>query len=196
MSVYPGTDRPRLVPLANLKSDGFVEHRLEITSHTGTHIDAPAHMLTDGRKLDEMAADRFLGSGWVCNISHRSGTAIRRSDLELPSGVEFLLFYSGWDKKWSSEAYFDHYPFLGLEAANWLTDRQLKGVGFDAISADPPESKSHQVHNIILGSGMIIIENLSNLELLLGKHFLLSCLPLRWLNGDGSPVRAVAIMDD
>jgi len=195
ISVYPGTDKPVLEPCTDIDSEGFVEHRLEITSHTGTHIDAPAHMLSGGRTLDEMAVDRFLGPGWVCNVSHRSGAEIRQSDLDLPSGVEFLLFYSGWDRKWESEAYFDRFPFLGPEAANWLTGRQLKGVGFDAISADPPDSTGYPVHKTILKSDMIIIENLTNLKLLLEKHFFFSCLPLRWLHSDGSPVRAVAITD-
>jgi arylformamidase len=195
ISMYPGTGKPVLSPLADINSDGFVEHRLDITSHTGTHVDAPAHILAGGLTLDEMTADRFLGPGWVCDISHRNGTEIRRSDLDLPSGVEFLLLYSGWDKKWESEAYFDRYPFLGSDAAKWLTGMKLKGVGFDAISADPHDSTGYPVHNILLSSSMIIIENLTNLDLLLKKHCLFSCLPLRWLHSDGSPVRAVAITD-
>ncbi len=195
MTVYPGTQKPRFIPLSNISADGFVEHRLEFSSHTGTHLDAPAHMVATGLTLDHIPADRFVGPGWICDVSHKSGQPIGVENLYLPQGIEFLLLYSGWDRNWDTPAYHEGYPFLSEEAVDWLIGKDLKGIGFDMISADPPKSPDYHAHTNLLGNNILLIENLKNLDVLLNKTFLFACLPLNWHNGDGSPVRAIGITD-
>ncbi|MCP4656698.1 MAG: cyclase family protein, partial [bacterium] len=96
---------------------------------------------------------------------------------------------------WGTEAYFSEYPTLSPEAALWLGDLGLQGLGLDMISADETGSDDLPIHKILAGRSMIIIENLTNLHGLPENRFLFSCLPLKIQQADGSPVRAVAIMD-
>ncbi len=197
MTVYPGTAPPELIPQSDILIDGFLETRLVLTSHTGTHIDAPAHMIAGGLTLDRIPAEKFIGYGWVCDVSGLKKDKITREDLVLPAEeIDFLLFYSGWDRKWDTPGYFEGYPVLSEEAVRWLKDHTLKGIGFDMISADPAGAGDYEVHTSLLRKNFILIENLKNLDQLIGRRFLLSCLPLNLKNGDGSPVRAVAVLED
>lgn len=84
---------------------------------------------------------------------------------------------------------------LAGEAAAWLAGRGLKGVGFDAISVDPVGSTDFPNHYIFFRAGMVCVENLTGLEPLVGMRFRFVCLPLSIEEADGSPVRAVAILD-
>ena len=108
---------------------------------------------------------------------------------------EFLLLHTGWSRFWGTKNYFAGYPVLSAEAALWLDSFELKGLGLDTISADEADSHDFPNHNILLGSDSIIIENLMNLDVLPGKHFMFSCFPLKIDQADGSPVRAVAIIE-
>ncbi|MPM73645.1 Kynurenine formamidase [bioreactor metagenome] len=108
--------------------------------------------------------------------------------------VDFLLFYSGWASKWGKEDYYKDFPVLTHEATIWLTQHRLKGVGYDSISADPVSAPDLTNHKLFLGSNMIIIENLCNLDKLIGKCFTLICLPLKIKDSDGSPARALAMV--
>jgi len=108
---------------------------------------------------------------------------------------DFIIFYTGWSKKWGAEDYFGNYPVISQDLANKLAGSNIKGIGLDVISIDPVDSKDKVNHKIILAAGKIIIENLTNLEQLLNKQFTLSCFPLNIKDGDGSPVRAVAIIE-
>lgn len=90
--------------------------------------------------------------------------------------------------------YFSDYHVLSLEAANWLTQFGLKGLGLDTISADEVEARDLAVHKIFLRNDTVIIENLANLGELPCNRFIFSCFPLNFENADGSPVRAVAII--
>jgi kynurenine formamidase len=196
MPVYPGTALPELIPLSDILTDGFLETRLVLTSHTGTHLDAPAHMVAGGLTLDRIPAEKFIGSGWVCDVSGLKKDKITREDIVLPAQeIDFLLFYSGWDRKWNTPGYFEGYPVLSGEAVRRLKDHTLKGIGFDMISADPAGVDDYEVHTALLRNNVILIENLKNLDQLIGRHFLFSCLPLNITSGDGSPVRAVAMLE-
>jgi len=115
--------------------------------------------------------------------------------VALLEGCEFVLFHTGWSRLWGKETYFEGFPVLAPAAAHWLADRELKGIGFDAVSVDPVGSADYPNHRILFRKGMLSIENLTGLEPLIGRRFLFSCLPLKIEEADGSPVRAVAILD-
>jgi kynurenine formamidase len=199
MPVYPGTASPRLERANTLERDGFRETLLTMVSHTGTHMDAPAHMRRDGATLDRLAADRFVGPAVLWDVSEPGRRRIEASELEaigdrLPLGG-FLILRTGWSRHWGKREYFEGFPCLTEEAARWLGRFGLKGVGVDAISVDPVESTTFDVHGVLFERGEVILENLTHLEALPGEPFLLAALPLRFVDADGSPVRAVAILD-
>lgn len=195
MPVYPGTAQPSIERTNTLEPDGFLEHRLGMHTHTGTHMDAPAHILPGGATLDSYPAERFMGPAFMieafdgpCDIATLRAyeDEIRKSD--------FLIMRTGWGEKWGTDGYFRGFPVLGTDAADWLCGMDLKGFGVDAISVDPVEDASLPVHHVLLESGILIIENLANLGMLASPRLVFVCLPLRISGSDGAPARAVAIV--
>jgi kynurenine formamidase len=199
MPVYPGTEPPVIVTGCTVAEDGFFEKKITMYSHTGTHIDAPAHLLEDGKTLDAFPVDQYFGPALVLDVSEDDSGIIGLDKLEPHlhdiAGVDFLLIRTGWDRYWGTERYFASYPVLSIEAAETLTGLGLKGIGFDAISPDPTDSTELPVHRVLMNAELIIIENLTGLERLPADPFLFSCLPLAFEDADGSPVRAVAYLD-
>lgn len=200
MPVYPGSGPPGIVDACTIAKNGFAEKLLSLYSHTGTHIDAPGHILAGAATLDKLAVGHFYGPGWVLDISHVRGRHIGIADLQKEetriAAVDFVLFHSGWAKYWGDAGYFAAYPVLSAAAAHWLAGFDLKGVGVDMISVDPMDSATLIIHKTLFEKNMVIVENLTNLEALIGKEFMFSCLPLKIAGGDGSPVRAVAIIQE
>lgn len=197
MPVYPGTEPPRIINSSTISRHGFAEKLISLYSHTGTHIDAPGHVLEGAGRLDEFRAGHFLGPGRVLDVSGFHGRPIEIADIEKHGASfregDYALLYSGWSRHWGNSRYYGGYPVLSEAAARWLARFPLKGVGVDMISIDSLSSTTMSNHRIFLEKKMMIVENLTGLEALIGKQFLFSCLPLKLTSGDGSPVRAVAI---
>ena len=197
MPVYPGTEPPVIISGCSIEEAGFLEKKITFYSHTGTHIDAPAHLIKGHSTLDMLAIDHFYGPALMLNFDHIVTQTIGVKDLEPYQDqikkVQFLLIYTGWSQYWGTEKYFFDYTVLSIEAANWLTSFGLKGFGLDTISADSADSKDYPVHKALLQKNTIIIENLVNLDRL-PNQFELSCFPLSFEDADGSPVRAVAFI--
>ncbi len=200
MPVYPGTDQPCLTHIAQIPSDGFQEKKILITSHTGTHLDAPAHILQGAKTLDLLPINRFYGTGICIGLKFLPGKFIEMEDLmpfkQQIHGNDFLLLNTGWSKYWGRKRYFRDYPVLSPAAADWLIQFDLKGVGMDTVSADLMNSHDYPIHKAFLGQDRLIIENLTNLDLLGAQRFLFVCFPLPLQDADGSPVRAVALLND
>jgi kynurenine formamidase len=197
MPVYPGDEPPVITNRAAIDEDGFVEKSITLGSHTGTHIDAPAHIIPYAPTLDRMPIDRFVGQGSVIDLTGMKNpeidTAFLKSYESLFKTSEFVLLYTGWHRFWGQEKYFRGYPILSIEAALWIRSFGLKGIGVDALSVDEVEATDLPIHKILL-ERMLIIENLTNLDKLPKTGFIFSCLPLKLENADASPVRAVAIL--
>ena len=193
MPVYPGTEQPRLTTACTIETAGYRETLLHMFSHTGTHMDAPAHMLLEGAPLDSYGADRFTGPAVV--IDCRGETAIslpllKRYDL---NGVDFVLFCTGWDKKWGTPAYYEGFPCLTPDAAAYLAALPLKGVGEDTISLDPCDSADFPNHITLMRADFVNTENLTGLDALVGRRFTFVTLPLKFENSDGCSCRAIAM---
>jgi kynurenine formamidase len=192
MPVFPGTKPPRLENHCTLLEHGFREKLITMFSHTGTHMDAPSHML-EGLSLDQLSPGHFVGK--VIVIEAKSYTVTLDELLpyeEVLKESDFVLLKTHWDIHWGSDQYFYHFPALSTEGATYLTSFNLKGYGVDAISVDHMEDHAFPIHHILLGHGMVLIENLTNLDQVQTGD-LLSVLPLKIEDADGSPIRAVAI---
>lgn len=198
MPVFPGTEAPRLDDAYTIERNGFAEKMLHLVSHTGTHIDAPGHILPGAVRLDAMGVDRFLGPGLVLDVTAVRGRPVEISDIEVAAprlrGVDFALLHTGWARHWGEDEYFASYPVLSAAAAQWLAEFGLKGYGVDTISVDAIDSRELPVHRALFARNMVIVENLGDLSPLVGSEFLFSCLPLKIVDADGSPIRAVAIV--
>jgi len=198
MPVYPGTDPPLFFTACSIDDVGFLEKKITMYSHTGTHIDAPAHIIQGAKTLDHLSIDHFIGKASSLNLTSIKKQAIDIPDIEpyqdLLKDSEFILLHTGWDRFWGAEEYFASYPVLSAEAALWLTNFRFKGLGVDTISVDETDSNDFPIHKILLKHDMIIIENLTCLHVLPNNHFMFTCFPLKIEQGDGSPVRATAII--
>lgn len=198
MPIYPGTKPPVFAKESSIDGAGFVEKLITLNSHTGTHIDAPAHIIKGSKTLDKFPVNHFVGKAFLLNIVHLKNRTVTVDDLAPHQNTiintDFLLLHTGWSKHWGTEKYFSNYPLLSLAAADWLSRFELKGVGFDTISADRENSQDFLIHKALLMHEIIIIENLTNFENLPCQKFDFSCLPLNIENADGSPVRAVALV--
>lgn len=207
MCVYPGTPPVRVEPTATVEADGFRTTAIEMGSHTGTHVDAPAHMLADGEAIDRIPVDRFRFRARrvdcrPLNPREPIGWELIASALsETDTGaVDLVVIQTGWDAHWGTDRYFDH-PFLTAEAAAWIADRK-HDVGIDALNVDPTptdnaaadEPEGYPVHHALFSSGRLLIENLRGLDRL-PERFVLHAYPLAVRGGDGAPVRAVAVDD-
>ena len=199
MPVYPGTEPPVLKTVCTIEDIGFLEKNITMVSHTGTHMDAPAHLIKNAKTLDKFPVGQFYGKALLVDFTNIKGSVIELKPLEhykeTLTKVEFLLIQTGWSKYWGSDKYFVDYPVLSLEAANWLGTFSLKGIGLDTISADKIDTVKYEVHNVFLQNETVIVENLTNLNLLPDNSFTFSCFPMSFENADGSPVRAVGIVE-
>lgn len=199
MNVFPGDPLPEVVPIAEIIKDGYRTKLISFCSHTGTHIDAPAHMIADGATLDELPCEMFFGTGIIADVSARVGQIIEFTDLGISEDVirtaDFLILYTGYGEKWQSEEYLKGFPTFSCECAHQLTGMELKGVGVDAISVDPVTSTNCPIHKVLLSAGLVIFENLCNLHCLpIGKPFRIVALPLLIKEADGAPARIIAIV--
>jgi arylformamidase len=201
MPVYPGTEQPMITNPCTIDMCGFAEKKITLYSHTGTHMDAPSHILTGAPGLEDLGVSHFIGSGVVIDLSRNAikNRSIQLSELmtfkDILERKDFVLLHTGWGKYWGEEKYFKGYPVLTRDAAMWLAGFNLKGVGIDMISIDAFEMTDMNIHKIFLGRNIVIIENLTNLQKLIGKDFTFCCFPLKLENSDGSPVRALAIIN-
>lgn len=199
MPVYPGTEPPHLTEANTYERDGFRETLLEIYSHTGTHMDAPAHIFSGRPMLDQLPAEQFVGTALVIDCADAGeGDTLGMDRLapirEAADRAEFLLFRTGWDRYWGREEYFGRYPVIGPDIVDYLMTSGKKGIGLDVISVDPMADLS--IHKRLMKTGnFVIIENLTGLEWAGSQLFTFCALPLRYRDADGSPIRAIGIFD-
>lgn len=132
MPVYPGTEGPRFESANTYERDGFQETRMTMYTHTGTHVDPPAHLFPGGATLDRLPITQFVGTALVIDCTDlREGGRIamdrverRRADADM---AEFLLFRTGWDRYWGDPRYFGAYPCIGGDVAEYLVQSRKRG---------------------------------------------------------------------
>ena len=202
MPVYPGTEGPKLETANTYEKDGFKETLITMFSHTGTHMDAPAHLFPERTPLDRMDAAQFAGSACVIECSDvGEGGRITMEHVnrqrEAADKAEFLIFHTGWDRYWGKAEYFGEYPYIDDEVAEYIVQKNKKGVGLDTIGLDPIADAHLTMHRKLLsGNEIVIIENLMNLDQLGEGLFTFCVLPLKYENADGAPIRAIAMKEE
>ena len=201
MPVYPGTEGPKLQPANTYEKDGFKETLMIMYTHTGTHMDPPAHLFKGRTTLDQFPVSQFVGKALVIDCSDlKEGDLITIDRIEKvrkkADKADFLLFRMGWDKYWGTEQYFGDYPYIDDPVVDYLIKTNKKGVGLDVIGIDPIAHEELPIHKkLFRNNEIVVIENLMNLDLVGDDLFLFCALPLKHIDGDGSPIRAIAILD-
>lgn len=162
--------------------------KLEMATHSGTHIDAPAHFFAGATTIDKVPPERFIGRTVVVDLRDIwEGDTIepsRFSGYELGPDVGVLLA-TRWHTRWSTGEFYKDFPVLSPDAAAYLADARVKFVAVDIpLGVD--------AHRILLGRGIPLIENLTNLDAVTAKEVTLVALPLKLRDGDAAPARVVA----
>lgn len=199
MITWPGDPTVHIEGTRRLsRGDSANVSKLEFGSHTGTHVDPPLHFLEGGAGVDRLPLDVLTGPAKVVDLTHVED-AISPADLdalELGAGVERLLFQTRNSEIWRGPAVFpDHYVALSAEGAAWIVDHGVRLVGIDFLSIEKRKTPGHPTHNTLLRAGVVIIEGL-NLSAVQPGDYGLVCLPLKIVDGDGAPARAVLMKDD
>ena len=198
MPVYPGTEGPRFTPANTYERDGFKETLLSMYTHTGTHMDPPAHLYAGRTTLDQFPVSQFAGQALVIDCTDLpEGSRVPLSYItrygNLAEEADFLLFRFGWDERWGTPEYFGDYPVLCDEAVDYLISSSKKGVGLDVIGIDPIADSNLTIHKKLFRQNeIVVIENLCRLGEVGHGLFWFFALPLRHMDADGSPIRAVA----
>ena len=181
---------------------------LLMSDHGPTHVDALSHLdpRPEAPSIDKMPLDLFYGPATCIDISAAAPqTYINASDLDNivdRTGLDvrkgdILLFYTGtYNRHHGTKDYLSQYPGLDESGSMWLVERGIKTFGVDAPSLDNPISRTYPLHMMCRKYGITHYENLANLDQVVGKRFTFAGFPLDILNGTGSPVRAVALMEE
>lgn len=173
---------------------------MDMVTHLGTHLDAPAHVFANGPTIEQIPPAYFHGSGVVWRIDLKAREPITKAVLqacqpEVRAG-DFVLLSTGWGEWYGTDQYFES-PYLTEDAAHWLVEQGVKCVGIDFVSPElpfsmRPERFDYPVHRILLGHGVLVIENLASCRTLEEKRVEVVCGALKIEGSDGSPARIFA----
>lgn len=191
MIVYEGDPSVDITPRLEIaRGDAANVSLLSMGSHTGTHVDAPAHFIEGGATVEALPLDVLIGPALVAEVG--GAPHIGRSGLEpLPlDGVSRLLLKTRNSALWAKGTFTRDFVALDLEGARYLVERGVRLIGIDFLSIEPFHSPGHPVHRLLLGAGMVVLEGL-DLSRVDPGLFELVCLPLPVTGVDGAPCRAL-----
>lgn len=195
-AVWEGDVAPTISRIASIEQgEDFNVSRIEMGAHTGTHIDAPRHLFTNGQTVDEIPLENFVGPVHVLAISE-DVEAITLGILE-ESGYrgdeKRLLFKTRNSRWWRTDPYNFHKDFIAIdsECAAMIAEKKPYLVGIDYFSISSFKALKSP-HEILLNAGITILENVDLFAVEAGMYDL-CCLPLKLIGTDGAPVRAILI---
>jgi kynurenine formamidase len=200
MPYYPASFQPQIEQVSTIEEGGFNVHKITMAYHHGTHVDAPRHLSYEGTPVDELDLNRFMGEGVVLDLSFKEiGSGISAEDLEKFSGLmrseDIVILYTGCSNHLGESWINSKYTYLAKSGAEWLVRKKVKSVGIDFFSIDQYGDKTNPAHNLLLGNGIPLIEEISSeAKHLLGKRIYFICLPIKMKAGDGAPARAIAYL--
>jgi len=216
MPVYPGhqktiiwTHHTHEDTVKNFEGGFSYQSRsLLLSDHGPTHVDALSHLdpRPEAPSIDKMALDTFYGPATCVDVSHKKpheyisaaemDEALAKSGAELRRGDILLIYTGAYNRLEGTMEYTNQYPGLDESASQWLVEQGVKAFGVDCPSPDNPISRTYPIHMMCRAQGITHYENLANLDQLVGKRFTFAGFPLKVRDGTGSPVRAVAILDE
>ena len=189
---WPG-DRPFLIERTRdlARGDDMNLSAISLGSHSGTHIDAPLHFIPTGKSVPEMPFDAVIGPARVLEIVDPE--SVKPEDLaphDIRSGERILFKTRNSERCWKTDSFVEDFVYISLGAAHFLAEKGVRAVGIDYLSVGAYGKNGGETHRILLESGAWIIESLDLSGVEPGEYELI-CLPLKVLNSEGAPARAV-----
>lgn len=183
----------------------FLVQRVEMLAGIGTHMDAPAHCFPKGKTFKDLSLSTLISPCILINVSQEVDEnycvgieTIKKFESKYGKAWKnsFVIFYTGWDQFWGQpEKYRNNYnfPSVSKEVAEYLVSEDIAGIGIDTLSPDRPES-GYPVHQIILGAGKYIVENIANANLLPVTGSYIFAMPIRLSEGTEAPMRLLGML--
>ena len=191
LPAYKDGEKPLVEQVMDMaRGDACNFSRFSITMHTGTHADVPLHFVEGGAANHDVDLAHFFGVAKVFRLA--VSTHVTRADL-LPLDInagDIVLFCTGQSHKMCMPKFDDDYFALALDAAQYLVERGIKTVGIDYLSIEASANTHYEVHKLLLGNGVGVLEGLILADVPEGEYTL-AALPLKIEGGNGSPVRAI-----
>lgn len=194
---FPSDPKLSIIPHGNTKTLRYNITQITMGSHQGTHLDAMYHFLDDGKTLDQMPLDWFYGPAHLLRIPKEANENITPEDFLpyehlLVKGAK-IIFETGWHKHFGAENFFSDFPSLSQEAARFLADKNIRMLGMDMPTPGKDWFELH--HDILLPKEIVIVESLAHLDQV-PDQFTFIGFPLNIKGRDGSPIRAVAMVEE
>lgn len=187
--VYPGNPQIEIQAMPSATS-GSVISKIVFGSHTGTHVDAPQHVIQNGESLDEIALETFVGNCRVidCTADKESVSRETLETANIQKGERILLKTTNSLRGF--EEFYDDYIFVSPEATTYLAEQEISLVAIDYLSIKQRGSKDNSPHTNLLSKNIPIIEGVDLSKVQAGEYFLV-LLPLKFMSIDGAPARAI-----
>ncbi len=199
---YPSDPEIHITAHRTMESHGVNVSRVSMGTHQGTHLDAPRHFFADGTPLDRIPLERFYGPARLVDLAPDGELAPKsRITVEMfePHADAFqpgarVIYRTGWYRSFGRPEFFTDLPSLTLEAARWIAERRIALLGMDTPT--PSKIAGRECHYALLAEGVeiVIVEGLANLDQL-PERFTFCGFPLPLRGRDGSPIRAVAVIE-
>jgi len=193
MPTWPGSLGIQLTRTMRLEAgDSSNVSRLDCDVHMGTHVDAPRHLLESGSTVEQLPLDIMVGPSFVAYLPKVANiTSSDLANLNLPFGTKRLLLRTRNSEQWAAETtkFKKDYVALTDKAAQWVVDQKISLIGVDYLSVQRYEDNT-LTHQILLEAGIVILEGLNLADVAPGTYELI-CLPLKLVDAEGAPARAV-----
>lgn len=197
--VYPGSPQPSFIPWSNFDRHGYDSEAMFMSTHTGTHVDAPSHFKPGLASIDMISTDRLVCNAVLIRAEKSANQLIEQKDLgsQIREG-DAVVIATGWEKRSGSRNYMSENPGLSEQAARYLARKRVNAVAIDCPSIDPGANGRFTAHNILLSCNILVVENLCNLNRVTSSRssvtFTLIISPLKLGGATGSPARVLAIL--
>lgn len=197
MKVFPGSPQPSFITWSRFETHGYFSEVVFLSTHTGTHIDAPAHFVRNSKTIDQLDVSRFVTHGVLLRFPKNADQQISLNDIinyEI-NADDTVILATGWENQYDKDNYMSNNPGLSAEAAEHLASIKVNAVAIDGPSIDRGIDNRFDSHSILLSNDIFIIENICNLaELGPARSFTLLVNPLKLVGASGSPARAVGLL--
>jgi len=194
--VFPGSPQPSFIPWSRFDSHGYDSEAMFMSTHTGTHVDAPSHFAPGMSSIDMIPASRLVCSAVLIRANRGANRLVEREDFagEHIRQGDAVVIATGWERRAARSSYMTENPGLSEQAAKFLARKKVNAVAIDGPSIDAGIDKKFTVHKILLTHNILIVENLCNVTKISTSRFTLVLSPLKLGGATGSPARVLAIV--
>jgi arylformamidase len=215
IKVYSGSPQPSFIPWSKFDRQGYDSEAMFMSTHTGTHVDAPSHFKPGHSSIDMISADRLVCTAVLIRAEKNANQLIEQQDLgnhQIREG-DAVVIATGWEKRSGSRNYMSENPGLSEQAARYLARKRINAVAIDCPSIDTGVDSRFTAHNILLSCNILVVENLCNLNRVASSSsrsrsrrsgggseskssatFTLIITPLKLGGTTGSPARVLALL--